>query len=100
MKASSVAAIARMRVLPNADATSLATGRLVTIEVPKSPLRVTAEPAQVLHRQRLVEAVVLLELVDDLLGRVGRHDGEIGSPGARWTSAKTSSDTPNATGTR
>ena len=64
-----------MMVLPNADADlGCATGRPVPIEVPKSPVRVTHEPAAVLDRQRLVEAVILLELVDDFLGRVRRHD--------------------------
>ena len=41
LKASSVAEMARMMVLPKADATSVATGRPVPIEVPKSPVRVT-----------------------------------------------------------
>ncbi len=80
--------------------TSSDTGRPVPIEVPKSPLKVTTQPAQVLHGQWLVEAVIFLELVDDFLGASGGTIAEIGSPGARWTSAKTSSDTPNATGTR
>ena len=42
VKASVVAAMARMMVLPKADATSLATGRPVPIEVPRSPVKVTA----------------------------------------------------------
>jgi hypothetical protein len=71
----------------------------VPIEVPRSPVRVTPASA-VLHRQRLVEAVILLELVDTSLGASGGTIAEIGSPGARCTSAKTSSDTPKATGTR
>ena len=37
-----MAEIARMMVLPKADATSFATGRPVPIEVPKSPVSVTA----------------------------------------------------------
>ncbi len=42
VKASSVAEMARMMVLPKADATSVATDRPVPIEVPRSPVKVTA----------------------------------------------------------
>jgi hypothetical protein len=54
-----------MKVLDSAPVTSRITERRVTI----------AEPEQVLHRQRPVEAVGMLDLRHHVLGRVGGQDG-------------------------
>ena len=58
-----------------------------------------AEPGQILHVHRLIEAEAPAQAVRDLLRHLRRHQDVDDVPGARWIRAKTSIDTPSRTGT-
>ena len=74
------------------------TGTLMRIDSPRSPDEHALDPVDVLHRDRLIEAVLLADLRDHVGIASSPAMTSAGSPGSNCCSEKISTDTKNSVG--